>query len=423
MDSELALITLLPCGLAAAGALLWWSVSLAQRRDLDQRISPWVIAGRWLGGAMVLGGVLFLGTFMTHGLALVFWVATLVVFAAAVRRLNDARRQSLLWVIAVAAERGIPLPEAVRAFARESNDRMSERAVRLSDYLDAGVPLGLSLQRSGIAISPAAMLAADLGQHTGTLGPALRRVVGAGDVLEPTMRLLVQRVFYLFFLIAYLLVIVAFAVTKVIPQFERLHQDFNLELPARTTQLIKSVDFTVDQWWISIPLVITVCVVFGFSMAYFVGLNVREWPLVRRLWEPADQALILRWLASAVRQRRPVAEIVRLLAGYFPDALTRRRLESAAARIDRGGHWSLSLQQSGLIRHADSELFQASERAGNLSWALEEMADTRLRRFTYRCQTYMDVAFPAMLIALGAAVLFIALGILMPLFSLITSLT
>ena len=133
-------------------------------------------------------------------------------------------------------------------------------------------------------------------------------------------------------------------------------------------------------------------------------------------------ALILRWLAIAVRQNRSLTEVVKLLAGYFPHPVIRRRLDQTRQRILRGSHWCDSLQATGLIRKSESGLFKAAERAGNLSWALDEMADSAVRRSTYRLKAWIDFAFPMAVLAMGAIVLFLAIGVLLPVFSLISAL-
>jgi general secretion pathway protein F len=421
MDSQIAVITVLPAGLAFSGLLLLWSTGMA-RRNMESGVAPWVRALRTVGAAMVLVGILVPVAVMTHVLAVVFVVATLAVVASSLHRVFDSRRQSLLWVMAVAAERGIPLHQAVRAFAAEANDRLGDQAARLSDYLEAGLPLGLSLQRSGLVVSPAVQLAADLGQHTGTLGPALRRVAGSGTALDAMMRTLLTRMFYLGFLASYVAVMLTFSVTRIVPALARVYDDFGMSLPLHTRRLVDAVDLFAANAWAWIPLVGAACGVAALALAHYAGISVRRTPLLRGLWWPADRALILHWLASSLRQRRPAAETIRLLAGYFPSSAGRRRLEKAAVRIDRGEHWAESLCQCGVIGRSQCALFQAAERAGNLPWALDEMADSGLRRLACRCQAGLDVAFPALLAAFGGMVLLIALGILAPLFTMISSL-
>jgi type II secretory pathway component PulF len=97
-------------------------------------------------------------------------------------------------------------------------------------------------------------------------------------------------------------------------------------------------------------------------------------------------------------------------------------LEQASRRIDRGGEWCDSLRQSQIISRAESVLFKAAERAGNLPWALEEMADSGQRRSSYRLRAWTAVLFPLAVIVFAGPVLFLALAVLTPLFQMIEGL-
>jgi type II secretory pathway component PulF len=159
------------------------------------------------------------------------------------------------------------------------------------------------------------------------------------------------------------------------------------------------------------------------AVLYYVRLSPRDLPIARRLWRRADCALIMRWLGIAVRQKRPIPEMIRLLAAYYPQAALRRRLEQAAHRIEAGADWCDSLWRAGLMRQAECAVFQAAERAGNLAWALDEMADSSVRRLAYRIQRWLSVLFPAVILTFGACVGFVAFSLLAPLVCLIQGLS
>jgi general secretion pathway protein F len=101
----------------------------------------------------------------------------------------------------------------------------------------------------------------------------------------------------------------------------------------------------------------------------------------------------------------------------------RRKVETAAKRIDQGADWTDCLRQAGLIRPAEAAVFRSAERAGNLAWALEEMSDSSVRRSVYQLRAIVNVVFPAAIIAMGGSVLLVMVGLLTPLFSLIQGLT
>ena len=131
----------------------------------------------------------------------------------------------------------------------------------------------------------------------------------------------------------------------------------------------------------------------------------------------------MRWLALAVRQNRTLPDMMRLIAGYVTRRGLRSKLQVAARRIDQGTDWTRSLQKAGLIRSPEAAVFRSAERTGNLAWALEEMADSIVRRSAYRLRAMANLAFPAALLVLGGCVLFVMFAILVPLLQLIQAST
>ena len=59
------------------------------------------------------------------------------------------------------------------------------------------------------------------------------------------------------------------------------------------------------------------------------------------------------------------------------------------------------LNQRQIVQNAYvvNDVFKSAERTGNLAWALDEMADSSLRRSAYRVRGFVSVAFPIVLIA------------------------
>jgi len=118
----------------------------------------------------------------------------------------------------------------------------------------------------------------------------------------------------------------------------------------------------------------------------------------------------MRWLAAAVRQNRPLTEMMRLLAAYYPRRGVRRKLEWTAKRMDQGADWCDCLGQAGLIRRPEIAVFKSASRTGNLAWALDEMADSSVRRAACRLRALVTVAFPVMVLVMGGCVLFFAMA-------------
>ena len=98
-------------------------------------------------------------------------------------------------------------------------------------------------------------------------------------------------------------------------------------------------------------------------------------------------------------------------------------MERAADGIERGTDWCDALQSERLLTATDAALLKAAQRVGNLTWALEEMSEGSLRRWAFRWKILVDIAFPLLILALGLLVMFIVVGLFLPLVSLIQGLS
>ena len=135
-----------------------------------------------------------------------------------------------------------------------------------------------------------------------------------------------------------------------------------------------------------------------------------------------DSATVLHSLAIAVQNGQSISENLLLLANLARSPGARKKLGVAARRVSEGVHWCDALEQSHLITRAQSGVIKSAERAGNLAWALNEMADGRVRRSALRAQAVLNVLFPSCLVAFGSCVLLVGVGMLGPLFRLIGAL-
>ena len=115
-------------------------------------------------------------------------------------------------------------------------------------------------------------------------------------------------------------------------------------------------------------------------------------------------------------------QAMQMVADCYPLSIVAHRMRGAANRVAGGMNWCDSLRQTGLIGQADAAVLAAAQRVGNLDWALEEMADSALRRQIYRVQALLQILFPIAVLVLGGVVLLFVVGMFIPLISLIQGL-
>jgi type II secretory pathway component PulF len=418
-----ALWALSPLGLLLAVCLLLWFPSWVRQRRCAAAELSGPTAAMLVCCRILLVGILVLALAAGLFLGLIPGIVLGVVFIAAWVRYRRSEVRYLIWNLAEAAHRGIPLETVARAFANEQHGNLAVRARNLADYLDAGMPLSLALARSQLSPSPDVRLAADVGEKTGTLCPSLRTALQQMDEFERVLRATLGRFFYLIVVLYAMVVILTFLMLKIIPAFAAMFQDYGLQLPAATQVLIKVSSGVANYGFICLPVM--ALLTFGgiVVLLSYLGLSFRGWPIVGRFFSTIDNASVLRMLSVAVQEKRPLVGSLELLAAYAPFSLARSRLYAAIHQVTNGAHWCDALQRARLVTRAQATVFKSAERAGNLAWALDEMADSSIRRDSLRAQAALNVLFPSLILVCGMGVMFVAVGVLLPLFSLISKLT
>ncbi len=410
-------------GFIILGVAMLWSVRLiygARRGPSDDLLKRSFLLAGWIliaGGTLGLAGA---ATGLFHLLTLVCFILVLVAYF----RYVQGERSALLWSLATAAERGIPLEQAARAFADERSVQIGTRVARLANLLEDGVPLHGALRMLGNPLPADAVLAANLGAEMGAMGPALHMSLDHAERLETTVRKVLARYVYVVFVVYAAAAILAFTMFQIVPVWVKLFEELEVELPASTCLLITLSDAVMPFWPLLLLLLLLSVAGLDFltpPRQYSPGFQLGT-PFRSALWIRYDGALILRSLALCVRLKREIGPAVFMLSRQYPTRNVSRRLLRASQRIDDGMHWCDALRHVGLIRRVDVAVLQAAERAGNLVWALEEMADSALRRCEYRLRAWLNVGFPVVVLVLGAIVAFIVISLFVPLVALIRGL-
>ena len=402
------------------GIVVLIAVAIVYRGRKPPADQPQVLM-RLAGWLLLAIGTLGMLLVVFGEVGLIFWLIGIGCWGAAVYRFRRSQQLTQLKLLALSADRGMPLEPAFRALAEEEGGPFYWRASALADSLAAGIPLALAIEANRKALPPLSFLAARIGEVTGTLGPALRSVDSrrnrpSGVLNEPPVRLIS---------FVYLIAVFGFALPytslRIAPWMQKIFHDFHRELPPVTATMFQVL---------SSPLTITLC---GMTLAVAVLMAIygmlRELGWVRfdlppfgRLTAPLDAGVVLRLLSLVAQQGRPIEQALDFLAHYYPRQLMRRRLRRASADIGRGRDWAGSLRAAKLIQKTDEAILRAAARVGNVPWALSEAAANGERRMNFRLSAIGQILFPLLILLVGAAVMAFVVGWFLPLVELINGL-
>ncbi len=343
--------------------------------------------------------------------------------------LGRTRRAAVLWLLAIIIRRRLPLLPEFEALGDGvlpgERSRLSHAASKLRD----GASLAAALTATPGLVSEDAVVLAHVGERSGRLGEALgaeaERLVRVRDgavspTTSPALALL-----YLVAVPLFIPVIVTGLMIFIVPKFKKIFDDFGTKLPELTESLIGLSDAFAKFWYI--PAVLVVWGIIPAVILWFL-MQAKGWNFgLPRRFMPGGRgrraSLILRALAIPAAAGRPLDDALEPLATVSADASDRRRFARLRERCLAGaGAWdSLALER--IVPRRDADLLSAAERAGNLPWALNLIADriddARRRRFA----AFLEIAQPMVVLLLGAFVAFICIGFFLPLVDLVNALS
>ncbi len=239
---------------------------------------------------------------------------------------------------------------------------------------------------------------------------------------------LYQRFTYLGSVLLIMLGVVTFVMLKIIPSYQAIFDDFDLELPAVTIYLIAASELFNGSG-------IAVLFLFGFlgilllgmlaAVMYLCDIAVLK-PITDRLFFSKHRALVLRLLAVAAERGLPFETVLQQLsegALRYPSLVTRLRLLRVHRAISTGQDWQAAMCQESLINASDLPMLETAQQTGNLPWTLRMLADQKVRRMIFRWSAFEQIAFPITVVLVGLVVLWICVALFIPIVELINGLT
>ncbi|RUL88072.1 type II secretion system F family protein [Tautonia sociabilis] len=335
---------------------------------------------------------------------------------------GSVRSDPMLWIVANAVERGLPLEAGIDACGALCGGSMRPKARAVVRLLQRGTPTAEAFARVPGSFPKAGLVFLRMDWDGPRLGKALRDLIQRRAEWRPFRSSLAMRLVYIGWTLVVMQAVLGFLLYSIAPRYEAIFADFGVPMP-RISQLayfrgnaaILGVFF---------PLAFLLELV-GLPLLLLAFFDPIEWGIgpIDRLLIKRHGATVLRALSGEVAMGRPLPEALDRIGRAASSGAVRRRVRKARGRVDRGEAWTRALASVRLIRWADALALDASQRAGNLSWALGDLADGLDRRAGHRLIVWSQFLLPVAVILLAMPVVVVAVGFFLPLVTLIEAMS
>jgi len=330
---------------------------------------------------------------------------------------------------------GMPLVPALCALAEQlrkvfgekkrwlswQENRLAEMMQQVSRSVNGGSTLAEALGRHRHAFSSLFVNMVAAGEASGTLEDALVRLA---EMLQKRTNLagkVKSAVAYPLMMVVVAIGVVWFLMWFVVPSVTEIFIEMNRTLPWPTRLLIWISNFMKSYFWVAALLLL------GTAWAIRAWLGTREGKLVAdryklklpvfgKLFLELEIARLSRTLAVLFGGGIPVLDALDIGAGVVRNSFIAKALDSVRDRVSRGDNVAEAIRKSGVFPPIVYHIVSTGQVGGSLEDGLTNVADMYEEEVETSTKTLTSLIEPAVLLVMGAAVGFIVLAILLPIF-------
>ena len=195
-------------------------------------------------------GVKSLALQVLLNLALLIGLIGAIVSISRRRRSND--QDALLGILALTADRQMPLAPSVIAYSTQVSGLYQIWVETLGQLLDRGIALPEAVDGLPGLFSRSSRLLIRMGTDSGNLSRGLRESVDSRQIQLPMIRRILGQLVYLCCLGLAGLTISILMIIYVLPQFENIFRDFGIAVPELTVSLFQVSHWFLENGWIPV---------------------------------------------------------------------------------------------------------------------------------------------------------------------------
>jgi type II secretory pathway component PulF len=373
---------------------------------------------------MIVGMVpLLVGSAITY-VGLIIVLVAAVTFVESIVEQREAQRRSMCTLLALTAEHGNQLDSSVLLEGQAARGFVGRAVHKLFAALGGGMSMVEAIRRNPRALPRAAVAYAAAGETMQGESQALKELSRSDpNELATVWRACMDRIAYVSVVLLVMAGVFAFLMIKIVPAFQKIFEDFDMELPRMTQWAIAASQFSVH--YLAVPIAVGAPLLL-FSAGVVGCCYLCDVPVLHRLGDQLfrgrSTADVLRIIAVATESRQSLSAVLSRLASVYPSAATRRRLAPVAKSVMAGEDWRVALYQGRFISQAERSLLGTAQQVGNLPWALRSIAKRNEKRTVYRMAAAIQLIYPCLILLLGGIVGFTVMALFLPLVKLIEGL-
>ena len=320
---------------------------------------------------------------------------------------------------------GVPITDAIKLLHGATNSGAFRAA--LSDIcqdLETGEAFSTAIAHHPIVFDQLYVDMVRAAEYSGTLDRVLIQVAGYLQRQDTAIKKLRSAMIYPAIILLLAIAVCTVLIVFVLPNFVQMFNEFHADLPLPTKILLALGSFA--QAW-RIQILVGVFAVIVALLAFFSS------PPGKVFWDHAIIRLpvlgpivtysiierFTRTLATMLRAGIPISQTFEVAIASAGNIRYRRGMEAVKERMLTGDGFSVPLEATNLFAPMMIRMIRVGEETGTLDSSLEQIADFLSEEMDYKVRNMISLMEPTLVVAVGGAVGFVAVSVILPMYSLL----
>lgn len=319
---------------------------------------------------------------------------------------------------------GIPLIRTMRGLADTTRSKeLGEVLEDVTDRLESGSNMATAFQAHPSVFSDLFVAMIHVGENTGRLDDAFKRLSDILELERDTKRRLKQAMRYPTFVVTALLAALMVVNFLVIPRFSSVFEKLGADLPILTQVLVGTSNFLLNFWYVMLlALVMTVVLLRQWVQTKQGRLSWDRYklklPIVGPLLELITLSRFSRNFASMLSAGMPVTHALTIVADATDNAWIASHIREMRQGIERGESLLRTARNSGMFTPLILQMIAVGEETGAVDDMLNNVADFYDEDVDFGLKRLAESIEPILIVAMGVLVLILALGVFLPIWDL-----
>ncbi|MBF7142916.1 MULTISPECIES: type II secretion system F family protein [Pseudomonas] len=320
---------------------------------------------------------------------------------------------------------GVPLLQSFDIIA-EGVDKpsMRELVLELKNEVAAGNSFASSLRKKPEYFDDLYCNLVNAGEQAGALETLLDRVATYKEKTEALKAKIKKAMTYPIAVLVVAGIVSAILLIKVVPQFQQVFQGFGAELPAFTQMVINLSEALQNWWYIILPALFGVGLV--FRSAYKKNVKFRDtidrlllkMPIVGQILYKSSVARYARTLSTTFAAGVPLVEALDSVAGATGNVVFRTAVNQVRQDVSTGMQLNVSMRATGTFPSMAIQMTSIGEESGALDEMLGKVANYYEEDVDNAVSNLTTLMEPMIMAVLGVLVGGLVIAMYLPIFQL-----